>query len=517
MSTRTSFAAWKKSTATLLALALCGAAAAQARPNILVIYADDLGYGDVSANGATKIATPNIDRIAARGMRFTNAHATSATCTPSRYAILTGQYPWRRSGTRIAPGDASLIIPTTSNTLPKMLQGAGYRTAAVGKWHLGLGTSDDGPNWNGDIRPSPNDVGFDYSFILPATGDRVPCVYVENHHVVGADPADPIAVNYKTKVGNEPTGADHPELQKIPYSPNRGHDGTIVNGMARIGSMSGGQKARWVDEDMADRLTAKAAQFISEKGKKPFFLYFAPHDIHVPHMPNNRFVGKSGLGLRGDAILELDWSVGRLLHTLDSLGLTRNTLIIFSSDNGPAVQDGYEDEGWARLNGHTPGGPYRGGKYSAFDAGTRVPLFISWPAGGVRNDSSAALVNQIDLFASLARLTGQPLAATDAPDSHDEWAAFCGKQPAARAYVVEQAANDNLGILTADGWKYIRPHEGPKTNKNNIEMGNDRSPQLYYLVTDPGERANLAEQQPEKVRALEALLQSEVDNKNPRN
>jgi arylsulfatase A-like enzyme len=482
----------------------------QSKPNIIIIYADDLGYGDISANGATKIKTPNIDKIAANGLNFTNAHASSATCTPSRYSLLTGQYAWRVKGTRIASGDATLIIPINKGTLPGMLQKAGYSTAAVGKWHLGLGEVN-GPEWNEEIKPGPIECGFNYSFILPATGDRVPCVYVENHRVVNLSHTDPIQVSYKEKVGTEPTGLEHPELLKIPYS-NSGHDQTIINGISRIGYMSGGKSAYWKDEDIAYVLISKAVHFITANKQKSFFLYFAPHDIHVPHVPNSRFLGKSGLGLRGDAILQLDWSVGQLLKVLDSLKLSQNTLIIFSSDNGPAIQDGYEDGGFDNLNGHTPAGDFRGGKYSAFDAGTRVPFIVKWPGKIKPHSTSAALYNHVDLYASLARLTGQVKSKNEAPDSEELLDVLLGKNSNGRQNVVEHAANENLGLLTKDGWKYIRPHSGAKTNKNNIELGNDMTSQLYNLNTDKGEKKNLSSKFPEKVKELEALLQSIVNN-----
>ena len=164
-------------------------------PNIVLIYADDVGYGDISCYGATRVQTPNLDKLASGGLRFTNAHASSATCTPSRYSLMTGQYAWRRKDTHILPGDAPLLIRPGQTTLPSILRQTGYRTAAVGKWHLGLGSGD--VDWNGDIQPGPNDVGFDYSFILPATLDRVPCIFVENHRVVNLDPKDPIRVSYQ--------------------------------------------------------------------------------------------------------------------------------------------------------------------------------------------------------------------------------------------------------------------------------------------------------------------------------
>ncbi|MBD2752553.1 sulfatase family protein [Spirosoma validum] len=477
---------------------------AQTKPNIVLIYADDLGFGDVSCYGATKIKTPNIDRVAAEGLRFTNAHASSAICTPSRYSLLTGQYAWRKKGTGIAPGDAALIIPTDKQTLPGILQKAGYKTSAIGKWHLGLGPQS-GPDWNGEIKPGPLELGFTYSFILPATGDRVPCVYVENHRIVGLDSKDPIQVSYTAPVGNEPTGKEHPELLKMNYS--HGHDQTIVNGVSRIGYMSGGKTARWVDEDMADVLTGKTIQFIEANQKSPFFVYFATHDIHVPRLPNSRFAGKSGMGPRGDAILQLDWCVGEVTKALDRLGLKNNTLLIISSDNGPVVDDGYVDQAVEKLNGHKPAGPLRGGKYSAFDAGTRVPFLVRWP-GHVKAGTSDALVSQVDLLASFAAMTGQSLDSADAPDSFVSTDALLGKTQQGRNYVIEQAIGGTLSIIKGN-WKYIEPSDGPKLNKEtNTELGNDPQPQLYDLKADQGEKKNVAEQNPQIVSELAILLKS---------
>jgi arylsulfatase A-like enzyme len=476
-----------------------GSAAQKRQPNVVLIYADDLGFGDVSCYGATRVATPNIDRLAKEGIRFTNAHSASATCTPSRYALLTGEYAWRRKGTGILPGDARLIVEPGRTTLPSLLQRAGYKTAAIGKWHLGLGEGT--VDWNGQIKPGPLDIGFDYCFLIPATGDRVPCVYVEDRKVVGLDPSDPIHVSYGKPIGDEPTGRGHPELLKM--HPSHGHDMTIINGVSRIGYMSGGKTARWVDEDMADTITAKAVQFIERHRAEPFFLYFATHDIHVPRMPHPRFAGASGMGPRGDAIVQLDGCVGEVLRTLDRLGLADDTMVIFTSDNGPVVDDGYKDQAVELLGDHKPSGPLRGGKYSAFDAGTRVPFLVRHP-GRIAPGTSDALLCQIDLLSSMATLTGRKLAEADAPDSFDLSAALLGRSPDGRDHLVEHAGT--LSLIQGD-WKYIEPGKGARFNKNtNTELGNDPQPQLYNLRDDLGEKNNLAAQNPEKVQEMAALL-----------
>ena len=231
----------------LLAAALVLAAANPARaadrpPNVVVILADDLGYGDLGCYGSTRIPTPNLDRLAKGGTRFTDAHSPASVCTPTRYAMLTGQYAWRHApGSRILSGVAPLSIPTDRVTVASFLRQAGYATAVVGKWHLGLGAGET--DYNALIAPGPREVGFDYSFLIPATGDRTPCVYVENGRVVNYDPADPIRVSYTAKVGTEPTGRENPDLLTN-QRPSHGHDMTIVNGISRIGWMTGGKAAR---------------------------------------------------------------------------------------------------------------------------------------------------------------------------------------------------------------------------------------------------------------------------------
>ncbi len=473
------------------------------KPNIVIIYADDLGYGDVSCYGATSLNTPNIDRFANQGLRFTNAHCTSATSTPSRYSLLTGEYAWRRKGTGIATGDAPAIIHPGRTTIASVMKNAGYTTGVVGKWHLGLGPQG-GADWNGEITSGPMDIGFDYNFLIPATGDRVPCVYVENRHVVGLDPDDPITVSFKEKVGDWPTGKENPELLKM--HPSHGHDMTIVNGISRIGYMTGGRSALWIDEEMADVITSKAVKFIENNNDRPFFLYFATHDIHVPRVPHPRFAGQSGMGPRGDAILQFDWSVGEIVRTIDNMDLSGKTIIIVTSDNGPVVDDGYKDDAVEKLGDHKPAGPLRGGKYSAFDGGTRVAFIVRW-TGKIKPGVTDALFSQIDLLASFASLTGQSLANDDAPDSFNNLNTLLGKSKTGREWLVEHAANGRLSIIKGD-WKYIEPGPGARVSANtNIELGNDTLPQLYNLKTYIGEKDNVAPVNPDIVTELTDLLQ----------
>jgi arylsulfatase A-like enzyme len=380
-----------------------------------------------------------------------------------------------------------------------MLQRAGYKTAAVGKWHLGLGPQG-GPDWKGEIKPGPLEVGFDYCFIMPATGDRTPCVFVENHRVVGLDPQDPIQVSFGAPVGNEPTGADHPELLKM--RPSHGHNQTIINDISRIGYMSGGKSARWVDENIADTLTRKATHFIEENKDHPFFLYLATHDIHVPRVPHPRFAGKTGLGPRGDVILEFDWTAGEILKTLDRLGLKDNTLVILTSDNGPVVDDGYQDQAAQLLDGHKPAGPLRGGKYSIFEGGTRIPFIVRWP-GRVKPGVSDALICQIDFLASFAALTRQSLVPEDAPDSLNILPALLGETKTGRTDLVEHAGTLALRQGTQ---KYIQPGGGPRRLQDtNTETGQAPGGQFYQLAADPGEANNL--QQAEQMKASAARLE----------
>lgn len=484
-------------------------ATSSSKPNVIFIVADDLGYGDISCNGEKTIATPHVDSLAANGLRFTDAHAVAATSTPSRYSLFTGQYSWRRSDTGIAAGNAGMVIRPEQTTVADMFKSAGYTTGAIGKWHLGMGDKAGTQDWNGIITPGPQDIGFDYSYLMAATGDRVPCVWIENQRVANYDVNAPIYVSYKDPFPGEPLGKNHPELlTKLKPAPNHGHNQAIVNGISRIGYMKGGGKALWQDENIADTIAAKAVRYIEQHKDTAFFLYVGTNDIHVPRYPHARFAGKSGMGYRGDAILQFDWTVGEIMKALKSQGILENTLIVLTSDNGPVVNDGYQDQSVELLGEHRPWGDMRGGKYSNFEAGTRVPFIVSWRermTPGVSN----ALVSHIDLFASMAELVGGDVKEGIAMDSRNQLGALLGEDKKGRDYVVEAA--QSLSLSTG-GWKYIAPCDRtPYYETTRTETGNSPEEQLYNLREDIGEKHNLASEYPEKVKELRDLLEKEKE------
>ena len=462
-------------------------------PNIVFIYADDLGYGDLGAYGATEIKTPNMDALANGGIRFTNGYATSATCTPSRYGLLTGTYPWREKDAKILPGTAPLLIGIDQMTIPKMLKEKGYHTGIVGKWHLGLGNGN--LDWNTKISPSPNEVGFDYSYVMAATQDRVPTVYIQNGLVVGLDPKDPIQVDYSKNFEGEPTAISNPELVKMKWS--HGHNNAVINGIPRIGFMKGGKSAIWNDEDMTNTFLAEAENYVKTHKNESFFLYYAIQQPHVPRTPSARFEGKSGLGPRGDVILEADWAIGEFIKTLEKEGLLENTLIVLSSDNGPVLNDGYHDDAVKKTGNHKPAGLLKGGKYSLFEAGTRVPFIVNWP-GNIKPAVSDALVCQIDLLASLAALVGSTAKTTDSENLINT---FIGKNTKGRKELVLEASSKTA--FRRGDWAMIPPYKGAAINKEvNIETGNHTEYQLYNLKDDIIQEHNLAQSNPKKLKEM---------------
>ena len=422
-------------------------------PNVVLIVADDLGYGDLSCYGADAIQTPGMDRIANEGIRFTRGFCTAATSTPSRYSVMTGKYPWTNPDAKILPGNAALIIDTSAITLPKVMKQAGYVTGSVGKWHIGLG--DGNVDWNERVYPGASEIGYDYSFIQAATNDRVPCVFLENNIVVGLDPNDPLYVDYRKNFSGEPTGKDNPELLRM--HPSVGHAGSIVNGVPRIGFQKGGKAAQWRDEDMAQLFLQKAKQFVVDNKERPFFLYYGLHQPHVPRVPNERFIGKSGMGPRGDVILEADWCVDEFL----------------------------KDQAVELVGKHRPAGPLRGWKTTMYDGGVRVPFMLRWPAM-VKPGVSDVFVCQMDLLASFAGLLGQTY--PDKLDSRNTLKAFLGKSKKGREELVIEGMF-NYAYRKGD-WALIPPY------RKQTEY------QLYNLKEDIGQKHNLADKYPKKVKEL---------------
>lgn len=483
------------------------------RPNVIVIMADDLGYGDVSCYGASALETPNIDALAAGGLRFTSGYCSASTCTPTRYSMLTGTYAFRGKRTGIAPPNSPAIIQPGTETVASILRRAGYATAVVGKWHLGLG-GPDGPDWNGELKPGPLEIGFDTCFLLPTTNDRVPQVYVHDHRVPNLDPADPLWVGNKKPSPDHPTGLTHRSTLKMDWS--HGHNSTIHNGISRIGFYTGGHAARFRDEDLADKWVEKSVEFIESHQDKPFFLFFSSHDIHVPRMPHERFQGKTKLGYRGDAIIQLDWCVGELRKTLERLDLDENTLIVFCSDNGPVMDDGYKDDALEKLGDHRAAGPFTGGKYSVYEGGTRTPFITYWK-GKIQPGVSDEMVCTIDLAASLAALTGQKLGDNSCLDSFDVMDAMLGEPEArGRDHLVQQNnGNNGTYALRVGHWKLHRYDR--KTARNVVvekQLANKSVPrfQLFDLSQDKAEKQNVIADHPMVAEQLKQQLAKIIED-----
>jgi arylsulfatase A-like enzyme len=465
----------------LFALACLHAFSAET-PNVLVIFADDVGWGDAGCYGATKVRTPNIDRLAREGQRFANSHSSASVCTPTRYSLLTGQYPWRRNETGlnkgVSNGESPLLIPTAMTTAPGLLKQAGYRTALIGKWHLGFGEGK--PDYNGDLKPGPLEIGFHEFFGIPATADRVPTVFVRDHRVVGLDPSDPIGINYdKNEAKNHGMSA-------------------YIAGRNRIGWMKGGKAAWWKDTDIADTLTGESVKFIEGNKDKKFFLLYAPHSVHAPAITHKRFEGKSGLGNRADMLMELDASIGQLLETLDKHDLAANTLIIYSSDNGAYVND--ED-------GHKPTGPFRGKKSQLWEGGHRVPFIVRWPAR-IQPGEPRDLVSTIDIPATIAAAAGISIPDNALPDSHNLLPALLGEKDARR--------RDELVLMSGTGQLAIRDTKykyiPDLSNADGWYGGGNKKkapkkPGLYDLSKDPGESENIHQQQSAESKRLASRLE----------
>ena len=481
-------------------------------PNVVLIFADDLGYGDLGCYGATKVQTPNIDRLAAQGRRFTDAHSASAVCTPSRYALLTGDYPLRhgKGGVWGPLGHtAGLLIGTDRQTLGKVFQEAGYATAGIGKWHLGFGEGTC--DWNRLLRPGPLEVGFDYYFGVPKVNSGFPYVYVENDRIVGWDPKDPLRIDRKSP---SPTPTFPPEAGR--KSPN---------------IFAGAKKAHEIyhDERTASVLAEKAVAWIAGNKGKPFFLYLPTTNIHHPFTPAPRFKGTSQCGLYGDFIHELDWMVGEVVKCLEENGVADNTLVIFTSDNGGMFNVGGQ-AAWDA--GHRLNGELLGFKFGAWEGGHRIPFIAKWPGKIEAGSVSRQLLCNVDMVATMAALTGIKLKDGHARDSVNLLPALTGEPEAQiRDHLVLAPHKSKCLSVRKGKWMYIgsqgsggftaakrgaHAFGGPAAiayagyKNSDIENGKtkkDAPPaQLYDLETDIRQTKNLFRQHPEVVKELSALL-----------
>lgn len=459
--------------------------------NIVLILADDLGYGDLSAYGANAYETPHIDRLAKEGRLFSDAHSPHPVCTPTRYGLMTGRYSWRTwAGSANVWSDDPLLIEEGRYTLPMLLKEAGYETGLVGKWHLGYGRpggenwTEAGVDYNGKIAPGPLEVGFDYYHGIPHVGQQ-PHVLIENHRVVDLSPDSPLRLHRDDRWLSRTS-----HLERFGFPP-RHH-------------FTGGAGALYDHRELAVQLTEKAVSWIRAQAGKKFFLYFAHRNTHGPIIPNQRFRGKSGIGTYGDFVLELDWSVGRILDTLDTLGLTENTLVLFSSDNGAVVRD---------LPGHRVNGPLRGQKTEAYEGGQRVPFLARWPGKVRAGSKSDALVALTDTLATFAELVGKKLPHGAGPDSFSFLGALLDRESSApiRMSLVHNSYRGGFGIRVRD-WKLLmfqggggRPVGGggwnPFDYDRTIPYG-----QMYNLKTDLGEQHNLYAEEPERVARMVRLL-----------
>lgn len=425
------------------------------RPNIVFIMADDIGYGDLSCYGATKIRTPHVDRLARQGIRFLDAHTPSAVCSPTRYGTLTGRYAWRgRLKKWFCMPQSPLIIEPDRMTVASTLRSAGYRTACIGKWHLGIG--NDGPDYTKELEPGPLEVGFDYFFGVPVSSNSPPLIYVDGHHVAKV-----------TRPG-----------QSTPVTMTRKFD------------------------QIATVLARKAVEFIERSKDKPFFLYLVPCNVHNPLTPNARFRGTSQAGLYGDFVREFDWMVGRVTETLDRLGLTDNTLLIVTSDNG-AVR-------FAEKFGHHSCGTLRGQKSDIWEGGHRVPFIARWP-GKIKPDSTSdEVICMIDLMATVAGIVGVRLPADAGEDSYDILPALLGRKldrPIREATVLHSGAG--MFAIRQGRWKLIlgRGSGGVSPPRWFKPKPNEPQGQLYDLRDDPREQRNLWTTRPDVVERLAKLLE----------
>lgn len=502
----------------LLSLTVPATLAEEVPPNVVLIFADDLGYGDLGCYGATKLKTPNIDKLAAEGRRFTDAHSAAAVCTPSRYGLLTGEYPFRANGGKgiwgPAPVTSPLLIDTETQTIADLFKESGYDTAAFGKWHLGFGEVKN--DWQEPLRPGPQDLGFDYYFGMPVVNSAPPYVYVENDRIVGSNPDDPLVHVGRGGKGVTPIIPIPPEAAQ--RSPNQFKGAIAAHKLFN-------------DYEVGTKLTEKATDWIESRDEKPFFLYFSTTNVHHPFTPAKRFQGTSECGVYGDFVHELDWIVGEVMASLKKAGVDENTLVIFTSDNGGMFNLGGRV---AAEKGHKINGDLLGSKFGIWEGGHRVPFIAWWPGKIEANTVSDQLISGVDMMASFAALTGKELGSAERKDSINILPALTGNPdgPLRTRLIVGPHKPTHLG-LREGRWMYIPARNdggfrGSKpgqhawggaavtklvgTPNSDIEDGklkNDAAPaQLYDLESDRNQTKNLYHNYPEVVKEMAALLDS---------
>ncbi|MDF1739067.1 MAG: arylsulfatase [Verrucomicrobiales bacterium] len=500
-------------------LSLSGVSAradSESTPNVVLIFADDLGYGDLGCYGATKVKTPNIDKLAAEGRRFTDAHSASAVCTPSRYGLMTGEYPFRAAGGRglwgPAPITSPLLIDTGTETIADVFKSSGYETAAFGKWHLGFGEGSN--DWQEPLRPGPQDLGFDYYFGMPVVNSAPPYVYVENDRIVGSDPEDPLVYLGRNAKGTTPITPIPPEAAQ--RSANQ---------------FSGGVKAHKLfnDFEVGTTLAGKATDWIKARGEAPFFLYFATTNVHHPFTPAERFQGSSEAGPYGDFVHELDWIVGEVMKSLEEKGVADNTLVIITSDNGGMFNHGGRR---AAELGHKINGDLLGSKFGIWEGGHRVPFIAWWPEKIEAGTVSDQLINSVDLKASFAALTDQVLSPDEQKDSINMLPALTGdpEKPLRTGMFMTPHKPSHMSLRQGK-WMFIPAQSdggftGSKPNQHawggaavaklvgtpnsDIENGKIKSgaapAQLYDLEADVNQTTNLYYEHPEVTQKMSAAI-----------
>jgi arylsulfatase A-like enzyme len=445
-------------------------------PNIIYILTDDLGYGDLSCYGATKLHTPNADRLAERGMRFTDCHSSSAVCTPTRYSILTGRYCWRTELKRgVLKGFSPLLIERERLTVAEMLKQSGYATACIGKWHLGLGwqhKEDGSVDFSLPLLSSPLDNGFDYYFGISASLNMEPYCFIRDCHTVGI-----------------------PSVPKHPVHRGQNPNGLMVDD--------------WKDELVNTRITEEALAYIRSQvtgePAQPFFLYLPLTGPHNPWVPNEEFRGKSQVGLRGDMILEMDWSLGKIMSLLEELEIDKDTLLIFTSDNGPHSFD--VDE--LAVYGHDQTAGYRGQKADIWEGGHRVPFIASWPNAIPEGTVSSEPVELTDFMATCAEIVGAALPDGVAEDSCSILSVMLGRslENPIREAIVSHSLEGMFAVRKGK-WKLI---DGPLGGGFHWKEALRQQPdaalgQLYDMESDAGEQDNLYDRRPEVVAELRRLL-----------